>query len=249
MKLAVWQTHPRHDVDQAMADLDAAVRAADADLFVTPEMYVGGYNIGPDRVAELAAMSPNIGAIAKATNTTIVCGMATTGDKPFNSAAVFGADGQEVTRYHKTHLFGDLDRSQFGAGPVMPPVFALGNWTIGLAICYDIEFPEIARLLAALGADLIVVPTANMTPFDSVPMRLVPARAEENEAFVAYANYIGAEGNLTYGGLSCICGPDGNDIARAAQDETLLTAHLDRATLDAHRALIHHTADRRTDLY
>ena len=249
MKIAVWQTHPRHDVDQALSDLDAAVRDADAELFVTPEMYMGGYNVGADRVTELAAMAVDVGAIAKASGTTIVCGMATSGDTPYNSAVVFGPDGQEVTRYHKAHLFGDLDRRQFAAGPAMPPVFKLGDWTVGLAICYDIEFPETARHLAALGAELIVVPTANMIPFDSVPLRLVPARAEENEIVVAYANYIGVEGPLTYGGLSCICGPDGDDIARAARDETILIAQLDRAALNDRRAQIHHTADRRTDLY
>ncbi len=250
MKLAIWQTHPRHDVDQALADLAAAVRAADADLFVTPEMYLGGYNVGAGRIAELARSAPDVGAIARATGTTIVCGLASAGrDKPYNSAAVFGRDGTEVARYHKTHLFGDLDKSQFDAGPCLPPVFALGEWTVGLAICYDIEFPETARHLAQAGADLIVVPTANMAPFDSVPTRLVPARAEENEVYVAYANYIGAEGDLIYGGLSCICGPDGNDVVRAMGEAEILTATLDLGAIAAHRALVNHQRDRRADLY
>ena len=52
------------------------------------------------------------------------------------------------------------------------------------------------------------MPTANMAPFEGVATRLVPARAEENAVFVAYANYVGAEGAFAYFGLSCVCGPD-----------------------------------------
>lgn len=131
----------------------------------------------------------------------------------------------------------------------MPPVVEVAGWKIGLAICYDIEFPETARHLVGLGADLIVVPTANMLPFDSVPLRLVPARAEENEVFVAYVNYTGVEGDIEYCGLSCLCGPDGDDILRAARQEEVLITTLSRADLTAHCAILDHNRDRRTDLY
>ncbi|MFY8044397.1 MAG: nitrilase-related carbon-nitrogen hydrolase, partial [Rhodoferax sp.] len=76
-------------------------------------------------------------------------------------------------------------------------------------ICYDVEFPEATRRLALAGADLIVVPTANMPEFDFVAQSLVPVRAYENQLYVAYANYIGAEGAVHYGGLSLLAAPDG----------------------------------------
>ncbi len=106
-----------------------------------------------------------------------------------------------------------------------------------------------ARRARAEGADLILVPTANMKPFDSVATRLAPARAEENAAHLAYANYIGAEGEFTYGGLSCICGPDGSDLARASEDDPdILIADLSHRRLASCRKLLNHLADRRPDL-
>lgn len=94
MRLAIWQSNPCHDVDQALADLEAAAKAADVDLLATTEMFVGGYNVGAARVAELAAQAPDIGAIAQRTGTVIVCGMASEAQgKPYNSVVVFNCDG------------------------------------------------------------------------------------------------------------------------------------------------------------
>ncbi len=84
-----------------------------------------------------------------------------------------------------------------------------------MAICYDIEFPEFARELKRRGADVIVVPTANMEPYFEVPNTFIRARALENGIFVVYANYCGTEGDLKYTGLSGVTGPDGIDLARA----------------------------------
>ena len=82
------------------------------------------------------------------------------------------------------------------------------------AICYDVEFPEAVRALALAGAELIAVPTALIRPFDIVARAIVPARAFENQVYVAYAGMCGSEAGLGYCGLSCIVGPDGQDRAR-----------------------------------
>ncbi len=258
LKIALWQTKPLHDAQQALVALDQMAqraRAEGADVIVTPEMTLGGYNVGPDRSAELAAsageLKDALRAIAKTHEIALVVGLALPGpDRPYNGVIVLDAAGAERHRYHKTHLYGDVDRTQFAAGAALSGVFELNGWSIGLAICYDIEFPEVARALALQGADLMLVPTANMIPFDGVPTRLVPARAEENAIYIAYANYIGTEGDFDYGGLSCICGPDGNDLARAARDAPdLLFATLDHDALRASRTHQTHLADRRPDLY
>ncbi len=258
MKIALWQTKPQHDTSQALAALDRMAQRArteGADLIVTPEMVLGGYNVGPDRCKALAAsageLTEALKSIAKTHDIALVVGIALPGpDGPYNGAIVLDAAGAERHRYHKTHLYGDVDRTQFAAGGALSGVFELNGWSIGLAICYDIEFPEVARALALQGADVMLVPTANMIPFDSVATRLVPARAEENAIYVAYANYVGTEGDFDYGGLSCICGPDGNDLARARRTAPdLLFATLDHDALRASRDLQNHLADRRPDLY
>lgn len=258
MKIALWQTAPYHDIQQGLAALDQAARRAEdngADLIVTPEMAIGGYNVGAERCASLAAAADThierLKSIAQSHNIALVAGLALpTPDVPYNGAIVLDRTGQERRRYHKTHLYGAVDRGQFTAGTALSDVFQLDGWSIGLAICYDIEFPEVARALALQGAELIVVPTANMIPFDTVPIRLVPARAEENAVYVAYANYVGTEGAFHYGGLSCICGPDGNDLARATRETPeLLFADLNRADLVASRKVQNHLTDRRPSLY
>jgi len=258
LKIALWQTMPLHDPQLALAALDQTAQLArtkGADLIVTPEMTLGGYNVGPDRCKTLAASSEAfveaLKRIAKKHEIALVVGLALPGGKsPYNGVIVLDAAGVELHRYYKTHLYGDVDRSQFAAGTGLSGVFDLNGWSIGLAICYDIEFPEVARALALQGADLILVPTANMIPFDSVATRLVPARAEENAVYLAYANYVGTEGAFTYGGLSCICGPDGNDLVRARQNAPeLLLADLNQTDLATRRKLQNHLTDRRPTLY
>jgi predicted amidohydrolase len=88
-----------------------------------------------------------------------------------------------------------------------------------------------------------------MHPFIGVPARIVPARAEENEVYIAYANYCGAEGAVAYCGMSCICGPDGSDLARAGGGEEMIFADLSKQHLAATRAVSTHLADRRPELY
>ena len=258
VKIALWQTTPLHDAQQALTALDQAAQLArtkGADLLLTPEMTLGGYNVGSDRCKTLAASASDLidalKSIAKKHEIALAVGLALPGpDCPYNGVIVLDAAGNERHRYHKTHLYGGVDRTQFAAGAALSGVFDLNGWSIGLAICYDIEFPEVARALALQGVDLILVPTANMIPFDSVATRLVPARAEENAIYLAYANYIGTEGNFTYGGLSCICGPDGNDLARASQDAPdVLFANLSHSDLATRRKLQNHLTDRRPTIY
>ena len=131
----------------------------------------------------------------------------------------------------------------------MPQLFEFEGWKLGLGICYDVEFPEFVRHQALAGADAILVPTANMTPYDTVATRLVPARAEENSIYLAYANYCGKEGQFNYCGLSCVCGPDGDDLARAGREEVVIYADLSKSTLAKRRENLTYLKDRRVDIY
>ncbi|MGH6886068.1 MAG: nitrilase-related carbon-nitrogen hydrolase, partial [Geminicoccales bacterium] len=97
--------------------------------------------------------------------------------------------------------------------------------------------------------DLVAVPTALMEPFEVVARTLVPARAIENQVFLAYANRCGREGGLRYCGLSCVVGPDGTDLVRADRGEELVFADLDLDRLRAARTLSPYLSDRRPELY
>lgn len=222
-----------------LAAAAGAAGAAGAHLLVLPEMALTGYDIGPLEALAEPEDGPRermLGEAARRHGIAILAGLPRReGPSVSNLALLVGPDGAPLGACAKTHLFGD-DRARFAAGAGFAPLVAFRGWRLGIAICYDIEFPETARALALAGADAILVPTANMTPFESVATRLVPARAQENAVFVAYANFTGAEGRHDYAGLSCIVGPDGADLARAGREETLLLADLDPAALAAARA-------------
>ena len=258
MKISIWQTSPCNGTAASLQRLTLALQdAANANsrLFVSPEMFIGGYNIGAASISENAQLHQDVRQelcrLAAMHQISLVIGLATPHpDRPFNSCIAIDETGVEQAVYHKTHLFGDVDAAQFSPGPTSSPVFELCGWRTGLAICYDIEFPEVARDLALRGADLIITPTANMEPFDNVATRLVPARAEENSVYLAYCNYQGTEGSFRYNGLSCICGPDGEDLVRAGRTENgLFHAKLNPDALQDARKKQFHLRDRRPDLY
>ena len=120
---------------------------------------------------------------------------------------------------------------------------------MGLLICYDVEFPEPVRRLAVQGAQLVAVPTSLMAPSHWIAELLVPARAAENQVFVAYANRVGAEGELLYVGRSCVAGPEGRAVVAGPADESLLFADVDPAVIDAARERHSYLDERRPALY
>src|SRR6478609_4759280 len=260
MRIAIYQCEPRPtEVERNLERLAGAAQhasAAGVALLICPEMYLTGYNIGTDAARRLAEPSDGpsaqaVAEMARKNGVAIAYGYPERGtaDAVFNSVQLFGADGSPLANYRKTHLFGDLDNSMFSASDANSAVVELGGWRVGMLICYDVEFPENTRKLALRGTDLIVAPTANMVPFEVVANTIVPARAYENQVYVAYANYCGHENGLEYCGLSCVAAPDGSDAARAGRKEELIICELDHGLLTASRRTATYLADRRPQLY
>ena len=224
-----------------------------SDLVVFPEMFLTGYNIGRS-VVDLAepAGGPGLEAlceIAREASIAIVCGYPEkSGSVLYNAAIAIGKDGEAVANYRKCHLFGQFEADYFTAGDTFV-CCEIAGVKIGILICYDIEFPEPARVLALRGAEVLIVPTALMAPALPVTRRVVPARACENQVFVAYANRPDREADLEYVGESCIVGPDGEDMARAGQAEGLLYATADINALRASREKYDYLSERRCQLY
>jgi 5-aminopentanamidase len=142
-----------------------------------------------------------------------------------------------------------LAAAEPGASLAIFPEMFLTGYNIGILICYDVEFPEAVRALALAGAELIAVPTALIRPFDIVARTLVPARAFENQVYVAYAGMCGSEAGLGYCGLSCIVGPDGQDLARAGTGADLLLADIDLSAISRSRKENPYFIDRNPELY
>ena len=260
MRIAMFQGPFRDEGVQAnLVRLEETARAAaglGAGLLICPEMFLSGYAIGPERVR--AAAEPVDGpaaarsaAIARDAGIALLYGYPELGEDGlvYNSALLLDRHGHRLANHRKTHLFSDLDRSAFAAGHGPPTLAEVDGMKVGVVICYDVEFPENVRALALAGAELVAVPTANMVPFSFVMEHVIPTRAYENHLFVAYVNRCGSEGSLEYLGGSCVCGPDGLDLARAGMAEAFLTADLDLARLRDRPPLNTYLADRRPELY
>ncbi len=260
MRIALYQCpplplDPEANLERLRQRAAEAARRG-ARLLVTPEMFLSGYSIGLEAVSALAQpddgdWAGRIAAIAREQGIALLYGYPErdAGGALFNSVQLIDAGGQRLGNYRKTHLFGELDRGMFSAGDDHFPLVELEGWKLGMLICYDVEFPENVRRLALAGADAVLVPTANMEPFDFVCDVLVRARAIENQCFVAYANYCGHEGELLYCGQSSIAAPNGSRPALAGLDEALIVAELDRQLMDDSRAAYNYLHDRRPELY
>jgi 5-aminopentanamidase len=255
MRVAAWQCRPGPlDVEGNLRRLDeacASAAAGRADVLVTPEMFTSGYGLSPAEAARLAEdpggpTETAVGEIARRHGLAIGYGHPerAPGGRAYNAATLIGPDGVVRGRHRKVHLFGDLDRELFVANGAAPAAFDVDGTPVGMLICYDVEFPEAVRRLAADGARIVLVPTANMTGYEFVQRLLVRARAVENGCGVVYANYCGADDVFSYGGLSVICGPNGDVLAQASADgEELITADVPLEPAGTY------LADRRAELY
>jgi predicted amidohydrolase len=236
------------------ADLARIAAGTRADLVVTAEMSTTGYHIGA-RTHELAEpadgpTAARMSALARETGVAVAYGYPEAdGERVHNSVQLVDATGRRLANYRKTHLFGDLDKAWFTPGDEAVVQADLGGVRVGLLICYDVEFPELVRAHALAGTELLVVPTALMSPYELVADTLVPARAYESQLFVAYANRCDTEQELTYCGRSCVVAPTGEVLARAGAGPEVITADVTRDALAASRLENTHLADRRPELY
>nr|WKF59219.1 (R)-stereoselective amidase [Paraburkholderia busanensis] len=227
-------------------------RAAGTDLIVFPETTLSGFptreNIhtvaepldGPSlTVVRQAAREARVG---------VAVGLAERdGQRFFNTTVLIDDHGEIALRYRKTHLWAS-DVGVFEAGDRYE-VCSFKGLTVGLLICYDIEFPETARAVASLGADLLIVTNGNMDPFGPVHRRAIVARAMENQMFAALVNRIGSgDDNLTFPGESALIDPLGDVVSDAGQQETVLRATLDPARLEAAREHYRYLHDARIAL-
>ncbi|MFE6285440.1 carbon-nitrogen hydrolase family protein [Streptomyces sp. NPDC057877] len=258
MRTALLQSsgRPGSPVENLKVLDEAAGRAAasGAGLLVAPEMFLTGYAIGDD-IARFAEPADGDGAdtvadIAGRHGVAIAYGYPERdGETVYNSAQLISADGIRLANYRKTHLFGCFERDHFTPGGQPVVQAEVDGLRIGLMICYDVEFPENVRAHALAGTDLLLVPTAQMHPFQFVAESLVPVRAFENQMYVAYVNRVGAEGDFEFVGLSTLAGPDGIARTRAGRAEELVVADVDPAFLAASREANPYLKDRRPGLY
>ncbi len=257
-RIALAQGEPRlFDKESNLAKAEEVIRKAaslGAGLALFPELYLTGYSLG-ERAVEMAEpfAGPSVrwvAGLARRYRIAVIMGYAELspdGQKAYDAAFVVDGHGQVLDSYRKMHLF-QAEAGSFLPGD-SPCVIDFGLGPVGLLICYDLEFPEAVRELALRGAQWVAACTGNMVPNQHLQEVYVQARAAENRLWVALANRIGREGDLTFFGGSALADPYGELIAQAGEAETLLIADIDLARADQARLNADYLADRRPGLY
>ncbi len=225
MKIAFVQLAPiLGNVQETVRKLDVLLHHCEAaDLVVLPELCNSGYNFISHQQAretseeiERSIFIKFLEAKCRQFNLYLVSGFnERDGGALFNSAVLVGPGGY-LGRYRKLHLFMD-EKDHFKPGDTALPVYDIGLCKIGMLVCFDWIFPEVWRVLTLKGADIICHPSNLVLP--GLAQRAIPIHALINRIYVVTANRIGAEGNLSFTGLSTIASPDGEVLVQASQTE------------------------------
>jgi len=256
MRLALVQLASTSDSstnrDAIRAQLSSLGPADELDLVVLPEGSMHDFG-APDH--DLAAVAEPLdgpfvamlGEEAHRLGSTVVAGMFEKSDGlPYNTLAVVGPDGALRETYRKIHLydsFGYKESDRLLPGEIAPLVVDVAGRSVGLMTCYDLRFPEHARALVDLGAELLVVPAAWVAGDHKLHhwRTLLTARAIENTVHVAAA----AQGGERYTGHSLAVDPWGSVIAEAGATPDVLQVTVAAADVERAREVNPSLANRR----
>jgi predicted amidohydrolase len=222
MKIGFLQFAPvLGDVDATIAKIERlSSLCSEADLLVLPELCNSGYHFESREQAWASSEEAGTGVFcqyleswSRRHDCFVVSGLDERDDDRLYNSAVLVGPGGYVGRYRKLHLFMN-EKDLFQPGDAGLPVFDIGPCRVGLLVCFDWAFPEVWRILALEGADVICHPSNLVLP--DLAQRAVPMHALTNRVYTITANRIGTERDLTFTGLSTIADPRGDVLLQAS---------------------------------
>lgn len=261
MKLSLIQMNSGGERDDNLARalklIDAAAAAEHPDLIVVPEffntIFFAQYRDPSHMDLAEPDDGPTITAIQERARAHRCHIVATIFEREsaglyYDTAMLIDPDGAIVGKYRKVQpaAVQSLEKIYFRYGSYFP-VFRVGEWRVGINICYDTFFPESARCTALNGADLIVVPFA--APKQALWRDMMRTRAFDNGVWFAPCNKVGTEGEWTFPGNSMIVDPMGNVVTEAGEAEETISASLDLGAVTTTRQRYPMFRDRRPELY
>jgi deaminated glutathione amidase len=241
-------------------DLIEAASLKGADILLLPELFMA-YTPLDARPAKFASVAEEVSgefvttlaAAARKKHMHVVVGIfekSAKKDKVYNTVVMVGPDGKVISTHRKLQLFdsfGYKESSRYEPSGMLEGVFKTPLATIGMMTCYELRFPEMARILALQGAELILVPSAWLAGRmkEEHLHVLAKARALENTVYVAVASQTGR----IFTGRSIVVDPFGVSICDAGEEEGLVTAEIDLERLGRVRKLLPSLEHIRNDVY
>jgi omega-amidase len=239
---------------EVVEEMAADAARQGADVLVLPELWSTGYDL--DRAAFLAhAMGVGIFVrlcdIGRRHRIAIVgsCLVQRDRNRITNTATYIDANGETVAAYDKTHLFRLMREHEYLSPGDRLTTFMTSWGVAGLAICYDLRFPELFRTYALAGASAVFVPAEWPASRCEHWRTLLRARAIENQMFVIACNRVGRDPDNLFCGHSCVIDPLGVTLVEGDQLPGLLIARLDLSAVSRARSAMPIFADRRPELY
>lgn len=256
MKLSIVQFEPKFgDLLQTIEKLKSLLKKAkEADLVVLPELANTGYNFDSKEQALNLSETINESVFlaflmdaCREYQFSVATGFSEKeGEKLYNSSVLVDETGVKSV-YRKLHLFMN-EKNIFEAGNIDLSVIDHKGIKLGMLVCFDWMFPEAWRKLALQGAELILHPSNLVLPY---AQSVIPSYSLINRVFIATANRIGTEKELTFTGQSIVTGTKGEVLAKAGLSEEILMLEIDPKKAEDKMITPLNDAfkDRRTDIY
>ncbi|WP_426256516.1 N-carbamoylputrescine amidase [Sphingomonas sp. DC2300-3] len=274
--VAALQLAFSNDIDANIANVSRLMREAagqGASVILPPELFEGEYFCRVEDEGLFANAAPvgehkavlAMQALAEALKVTIPTSFfEADGPHYYNSLAMIGPDGEVQGVYRKSHIPdgpGYEEKFYFRPGntgfKVWPAPQTAPGWTLGVGVCWDQWYPETARAMMLMGAELLFYPTAigsepHDTSLDTARLwrRAMVGHAVSNVVPIVAANRVGVEHDQTFYGTSFIADERGDILAELdREEEGVIVATLDLARIRRHRAAFGFFRDRRPELY
>jgi len=259
MKIGYIQFRPKFgekdkNLKRALKFLEDGARQ-EADLIVLPELFNTGYVFkSKDEVEMLSEQVPEgkttkaLVCFANENNLHIVAGLCERKDDRFFNSAVLVSPDENVSVYRKAHLFYE-EKIWFSPGDGPFSVYETGKARVGIMICFDWFFPEVIRILALNGAQIVCHPSNLVLPYCQKAML---GAAIQNRVFIITANRTGTERGLRFTGKSQIVAPNMKVLASSRRTgEEVKVVDVNPNDADSKKITKYNDlwADRRTDLY
>ncbi len=230
-------------------------QAADkADVIILPEIWTTGYalrNVAAAAEDRDGPLMTQLAGIAGKQRVNIIAGSVPVSrdGRIYNTTMMIDRQGTIINAYEKIHLFSMYGEQRFFTPGTKLGMVSLDSMTAGVAICYDLRFPELFRSLALQGAQLVFVPAEWPAARGHHWRTLVQARAIENHLYICAVNCVGEHKGSPFYGHSLLVDPEGVVVAEGDDREAIIYGEFDTARVAGARKVLLTFADRRPDIY